>query len=61
MKKDRADVIAKLQEWADPDSEPSSTHVAADDLIIEFLRSEGYGDVADAYEDCREKVDFWYS
>jgi hypothetical protein len=41
--------------------DPAHSHLIADQILLETLRLEGLGDVADAYERAEERVGFWYS
>jgi hypothetical protein len=53
------DVLQALETMQAGDNE--AVHYAADDLLLNFLRSEGYNDIAEAYERARDRVGFWYA
>ena len=36
-------------------------HIDADQIIADFLRGVGYAALADAYEQTRDRVGFWYA
>lgn len=36
-------------------------HKAADGILLDFLRANGNGALADAFDRARERLDFWYS
>jgi hypothetical protein len=42
-------------------SDPESDHAAAEQILCDFLRGIGYGNVASAFENARERVGFWYA
>ena len=41
--------------------DPEAAHGAADRALLSLLRGTDLGDVADAYEECRDAVGFWYA
>ena len=43
------------------EGDPESAHGRADGILIEFLESSGYPELADAYEDARSRIGFWYA
>lgn len=40
---------------------PEDVHGDADNTLLAVLRSNGLGEVADAWEACRDRVGFWYA
>ena len=36
-------------------------HIKADELVIEFLRTNGFLEIADAYDDINTVTKFWYT
>ena len=52
-------IVARLNTLSDLDVE--SSHIEADNLLLEALRFLGAEDVAKAYEDLRERQGFWYA
>lgn len=52
------DAIARLDSLTAEDREQA--HIDADDCLCEFLKSLGYGEVADAFELAQRRVDFCY-
>ena len=52
------DAIAELNSLAKK-ADNETRHANADDVLVEFLKSKGYVDVARAYEECSEG--FWYA
>jgi len=41
--------------------DPESDHGVAEEILCEFLRSCGHMDVADAFEEARDRIGFWYA
>ena len=41
--------------------DPESAHGQAEDIIMEFLASNGMGEVSDAFEKARDRIGFWYA
>ncbi len=50
-------VIDALEELQKPDGDVEHQHGEADGLVIKFIRSLGYDDIADAWQ----KVPKWYA
>lgn len=40
---------------------PEEGHCLADRTILQFLRDNGFSQVADAWDSARERVGFWYA
>ena len=40
---------------------PAQAHEEADWILLEFLSSQGFGAVSDAFSKARDDVGFWYS
>lgn len=58
MTKDQA--INQLN--AIPDEDVESAHVAADQVLLEFLTANGFAEVADAWTALEKRCDgFWYA
>ena len=38
-----------------------SLHGEAEDILLDFLRSQGHSEVANAFEEARDRVGFWYA
>lgn len=55
----RQDAKRRLDKLTDDD--PESAHGRAEDIICQFLKDNGFGDVAEAFEAARDRVGFWYS
>lgn len=51
--------IAMLHEIGDGDSEEGHEH--AERILCSFLRLNGYEDLAEAFEETKKRVEFWYS
>lgn len=56
-RKNREQVIQKLNEIDEND--PEDAHSQADGLILEFLKLNGFEDVAQAYEDVVNRCAWW--
>ncbi len=56
-RKNREQVIQKLNEV--DESDPEEAHIQADSLILEFLKLNGFEDVAQAYEDVVNRCAWW--
>lgn len=41
--------------------DPEAAHGRADDVLLDFLRANGHAAVADAWQECHDKVQFWYA
>ena len=41
------------------DADPENAHSTADDVLIDFIRSAGYPEVAEAYQRAEIRVGFW--
>lgn len=41
--------------------DPEIAHGQAEDIIMEFLASNGMGEVSDAFEKARDRIGFWYA
>lgn len=50
-------VVDALEELQKPNGDTEILHSAADELVIQFIRSLGYDDIADAWQ----KVPKWYA
>lgn len=56
----KEDVIAELN--AIPPHDRESAHAQADEALLQFLDSNGYQDVADAWRDVERRAKgFWYA
>lgn len=42
-------------------SDVEAAHVDAEEILLSLLRSSGLGDAAQAFEQARDRVDFWYA
>jgi hypothetical protein len=42
-------------------SDREAAHATAENALMTYLRASGHAEVADCYEECRERVGFWYS
>lgn len=40
---------------------PEESHLEADQLVLDFLYAIGHGEVAEAFNECKQKNGFWYS
>jgi hypothetical protein len=54
----REEAVAALRALQRGNSE--ARHSEADDILIAFLRDAGYADVADAWCEAEERIEFWY-
>ena len=43
------------------DTDPEGSHLAADKLIIDYLKSIGEEAVAEAYDETWELIGFWFA
>jgi hypothetical protein len=41
--------------------DPESDHGIAEDIVMTYLRQTGQAAIADAFEQARDRVGFWYS
>lgn len=41
--------------------DPETSHVLADQVLVDFLRSNGFADVADAFDAASDRIGFWYA
>ena len=53
------DAIKALQALTREDQELS--HLDADNIVVDFLRSNGYPALAGMFETTRDRVGFWYA
>ena len=53
-----AEAVSKLQMLAD---RPEESHREAEDILMEFLASQGFGAVSDAFGKARDEIGFWYA
>lgn len=51
------DFTQRMKAIADPQEDPESAHIKADDLMVELLRDLGYDEAMDAYESMTK----WYA
>jgi hypothetical protein len=51
--------IAKLADRGG--SDPQSDHGHADDILVRYLQHNGAEEIAQAYEEARTAVGFWYA
>lgn len=49
--------LSEFREWDDPEA----AHVEADDILLEYLDSNGHKEVADAWKAVHSLVGFWYA
>ena len=54
------EAIRKLSELNVPDGDNEGIHLLADGILVKFIRENGYPEVAEAWLDLREDVEFWY-
>ena len=52
-------VIFELNSLTDDD--PERAHGQAEDLLLDYLKSEGHEDVADAFNRAVSRCGFWYA
>jgi hypothetical protein len=45
----------------DPDRDQEMMHCYADEILVEFVRSIGHANVAEAFEKASNEIGFWYS
>lgn len=45
----------------DDTADQEAAHSQCEALLMSFLRGNGYGKVAEAYEAARDRVGFWYA
>lgn len=61
----RVAIVDFLNGMPDEDSgtghSPHKLHEQADEMVCDLLRCLGYGEVADAFEDAKNRVPFWYA
>jgi len=53
------EAIANLQQLDDGDIEQA--HEEADQILLDVLRSNGFAEVADAWDAAADRISFWYS
>lgn len=53
----KSEALAKLTELANSNVDPEGDHHRADNVLCEFLREIGHGDLADQFN----KIYKWYS
>ena len=53
------EAIKKLNELSSGD--PEVSHTQADDIVLEFLRSNGHHELVDAWEEAEARIGFWYA
>ena len=54
------EAVEKLNAMA-AESDAEQSHSEADEILCDLLRSLGYGAVANAFEDAKARVGFWYA
>ena len=59
MSKSSELAVSNLNDLTNGD--PEMAHGSAEDIVMEFLRVEGYRDVAEAFENAVERCNFWYA
>ena len=42
-------------------TDPADAHIEADSILVEFLASQGFGAVADAFSKAQDDIGFWYA
>ena len=42
-------------------ADPENAHIEADSILVEFLASQGFGAVADAFSNAQGDIGFWYA
>ena len=57
MTKDEAVTMLKCLDEGDNER----AHAEADEILLEFLRTNGYEEIADAFEDAADRITFWYA
>lgn len=53
--------IDQLRAILDKPHDAEVAHSEADAILLLFLRDHGFSDIADTYEEVRDKVGFWYA
>ena len=53
------EAIEKLNKLQGTDQE--AEHGVADDILVEFLKTNSHEELAHAFEECAERVVFWYA
>ena len=53
--------VIKTLDKMNKDNSQKNAHIIADELLLEFLISEGYEDIVKAYKGARERVYFYYA
>lgn len=41
--------------------DPEEAHGKAEDILLEFLSSQGFGEVSMAFSQARDSIGFWYA
>ena len=56
------EAIIKMREPIEKDNLDNEwIHINADEVLVEFLKTNGFRKIADAYEDVQNDIDFWYA
>ena len=55
----KTEAIAQLNALDDRD--PEDGHRVADKILLDFLRDNGFSDVAAAFVDADSRIGFWYA
>lgn len=58
---EKLNAICSLGSWNPTFTALERAHVDADNILLEFLRGQGFREVVDAYEKARSSVGFWYA
>lgn len=45
----------------DYDNDAEFAHTECEAALMAYLRAVGHSEAADAYEECRDRVGFWYA
>ncbi len=57
-REDEAAAVARLNAL---NNGPEEAHMEAEAILCDFLRAQGHDAVAEAFEQAKERVGFWYS
>lgn len=56
-----ADDAINMLNSLDPKGDTELQHSEAEEILCGFLRDVGYEEVASAFEEARDRCDFWYA
>jgi hypothetical protein len=61
IKEEAIMLLKKIESKPSSEVDPEQAHITADRILLYFLKTNGYDDLAEAYESTRERIGFFYS